>query len=186
MWCHASTGTSHGPVSVCHKSKCSIETAEQVELVFGMGVSFHSSYTVLKEIWVSPKMRVLPSGTLTLTPDLKILLQYINRRNVLSSHGSRKLDPQSVENWTVFDQPSWQYLWAQTLVPLIYHSISNHHALSTAQLCWVRQIAKAHICLFWSWNLWYHDTVILFQFDYVSQIPVNNRHLFLFKRNVYF
>jgi len=99
---------------------------------------------------------------------------------------SRKLDPQSVENWTVFDQPSWQYLWAQTLVPLIYHSISNHHALSTAQLCWVGQIAKAHICLFWSWNLWYYDTVILFQFDYVSQIPVNNRHLFLFTRNVYF
>ena len=43
-------GTSHGPVSVhlSVTSRCSIETAERIELVFGMLASFHPSYTVLK------------------------------------------------------------------------------------------------------------------------------------------
>ena len=42
-------------VSVCVSlpvtSRSSIETAEQIELVFGTGSSFHLSYTVLKGNW---------------------------------------------------------------------------------------------------------------------------------------
>ena len=44
-------GTSHGPVSVCPRlsvtSRCSIETAERIWLVFGTGASFDLFYTVL-------------------------------------------------------------------------------------------------------------------------------------------
>ena len=44
-----------------------------VELVFGTDASFHHlPHTVYKEICLSPKIRVLPSGTLSQTPDLEI------------------------------------------------------------------------------------------------------------------
>ena len=36
-------------------SRCSVETAERIELDFGMGVSFHPSYTVLKGNSVTSK-----------------------------------------------------------------------------------------------------------------------------------
>jgi len=41
---YASTGTSYGPVSVT--SRCSVETAEQIGLVFGVEASFDLSCTV--------------------------------------------------------------------------------------------------------------------------------------------
>jgi len=50
---YASAGTSYGPVSVCLSlclsvtSRSSIQTAERIELVFGMGASFDLSYSVL-------------------------------------------------------------------------------------------------------------------------------------------
>ena len=52
-------------VSVCLSvtSRCSIETDGRNNLVFGKGASFDQSYTVFKEIQVSTKIRVLPSGT---------------------------------------------------------------------------------------------------------------------------
>jgi len=45
---YASAATSHGPVSVCLSvtSRSSVEMAERIELGFGMGASFHLSYTV--------------------------------------------------------------------------------------------------------------------------------------------
>ena len=57
-------GTSHGPVSVrlSVTSRCSIETAERIELVFGMWASFHSS---LKGNSVISKIRAFFSGTLS-------------------------------------------------------------------------------------------------------------------------
>ena len=65
---YASVATSHDPVSVCLclclsvTSRCSIEMAERIELVFRMGASFHPSHTVLKkEIRVSSKIRAFPS-----------------------------------------------------------------------------------------------------------------------------
>ena len=65
---YASVATSHDPVSVCLclclsvTSRCSIEMAERIEVVFRMGASFHPSHTVLKkEIRVSSKIRAFPS-----------------------------------------------------------------------------------------------------------------------------
>jgi len=52
---YASVATSHDPVSVCLclclsvTSRCSIEMAERIELVFRMGASFHPSHIVLKK-----------------------------------------------------------------------------------------------------------------------------------------
>ena len=42
-------GTSHGPVSLRH-NRSSTETAEQIELVFGLWASFHPSYIGLLTI----------------------------------------------------------------------------------------------------------------------------------------
>jgi len=41
-----------------------------IELVFGLGASFHLFYTVQKKFKISPKM-VLAYGTLSQTPDIK-------------------------------------------------------------------------------------------------------------------
>ena len=51
---------------VCHNftSRCSVETPGWCELVFGIETSFDLSCTVLREIWVSPTIRVIPSETL--------------------------------------------------------------------------------------------------------------------------
>ena len=51
---YAGAGTSYVPVSVCLSvsvsvtSRGSVETAERIELVYGMGAPFRLSYTVLK------------------------------------------------------------------------------------------------------------------------------------------
>jgi len=44
-------------------SWCSIEVVGRIELLFGLEASFDQFYTVFKEIQVSTKIRVLPSGT---------------------------------------------------------------------------------------------------------------------------
>ena len=57
-------------LSVSHKSEFD-RNGRTNRTGFGMGASFHLSYTVLKEIRVYSKIRVLPSGTLSQTPDLE-------------------------------------------------------------------------------------------------------------------
>jgi len=42
-----------------------------IQMIFGMEASFDLSYTVLKEILVTPKIRVLPFGTLCQSLDFK-------------------------------------------------------------------------------------------------------------------
>jgi len=46
-------------------SRCSIETAERIKLVFGIWAFFHPSYTVVKKIRLSSNIRALFSGTLS-------------------------------------------------------------------------------------------------------------------------
>jgi len=58
-------------LSVPVHHKCSIEMTERIELVFGMGASFHLSYTVLKGNSGNSKITVLPSETLSQTLDLE-------------------------------------------------------------------------------------------------------------------
>jgi len=72
--CCASPGASYDSVSVCMSvtSRSSIKTDERIELVFGMGASFHPSYTVLKgNLGVSKNLWLLPSGNLSQNPDLE-------------------------------------------------------------------------------------------------------------------
>jgi len=56
----------------------------------------------------------------------------------------RNVDAQSVINWTVVGQLSWQYLPSSDARPLVYHS--NHQALSTAQFNRAGQLATADTC----------------------------------------
>jgi len=71
--CYASTGTSHVRVSVCLSvtSRSSVETAECIELVFAWELLSTHPALRQKQILVSPKIRVLPSGTLSQTPYLE-------------------------------------------------------------------------------------------------------------------
>jgi len=66
---YASAGTSYGPVPVSVTSRCSIETAERLELVLAWELS--STYPTLcyHDIQVPPK--TITSGTLLLTVDLE-------------------------------------------------------------------------------------------------------------------
>ena len=66
---YASAGTSYGPVPVSVTSRCSIETAERLELVLAWELS--STYPTLcyNDIQVPPKTII--SGTLLLTLDLE-------------------------------------------------------------------------------------------------------------------
>ena len=51
-------------------SRCSIERAEWIEVVHGTEATLGLSYTMLQRNSVSPKVRVLPSGTLSQTLNL--------------------------------------------------------------------------------------------------------------------
>jgi len=60
-----------------------------------------------KEIRVSPKMRVLPAGTLPKTPDIEsFALAYRSSKGASHQLSSTKMDAQRVINWTVFCQPA--------------------------------------------------------------------------------
>ena len=88
-------------------SRCSVEVVGRIELVFGMEAFFPTSPTLcFKEIQVSTKIRVL--ATLELVPELrtlKISPRHIDRRTCYRL-SSKKVDAQSVINWTVVGQPS--------------------------------------------------------------------------------
>jgi len=67
-----------------------------------------------KEILLSPK-RVLPSATLSQTPDLEDFATAYDRQNVLWTNFDEGGDAQRVINWTVVGNLSWQYLRAPML-----------------------------------------------------------------------
>jgi len=68
-------------LSVRHKPVYCIETTERIELVLAWGYLTQSRRPALcyKEISVSPKIRVLPPGTLPQTPDFKISPRQVDR-----------------------------------------------------------------------------------------------------------
>ena len=82
----------HGPVSVCI-SVClcpsvtwSVETAERIELGFGVGASLDLSYTVLKGNLLPSKIKELSFGTLSQTQDLEnfvMIVSKVRRRSSL-------------------------------------------------------------------------------------------------------
>jgi len=54
-------------------------TTGRIELVFGIEASFHLSHTVLKEIWVSPKLGYFPLGLCSKLRTQKILPRHVDR-----------------------------------------------------------------------------------------------------------
>ena len=99
-------------LSVSVTNRSSIQTAERIGRFFGMGAFFDLSYMCFKKILVTPKIGVLPSGTLLQTLDLENFATAYR----LSKLSSRLVDAQGgVINWTVVGQLSWQYIRAPTL-----------------------------------------------------------------------
>jgi len=103
-------GTSHGPVSVCPSqvvtSRCSIETAERIELVFGMWASFHPFYTVIKGNSVISKNKGTSLWNFVLNFGLRKFRHGIWIVETCYQLNSRKVDAQSVINRAVVGQLS--------------------------------------------------------------------------------
>ena len=70
-------------------SLSSVETAERIELVFGVGASFHPSYAVLKGNSVTSRN----NGTLAQSPDLKMLFSVYR--------SSKRVVDLARERWTL-------------------------------------------------------------------------------------
>jgi len=107
--------------SVSVTSRSSIETAERIELVFGMRASFHPSYTVLKGNSVISKNKGTSLWNFVLISGLRKFRHGISIVETCYQHSWRKVDTQSVINWTVVGQLSRLYLRAPTL---------DHYSLS--------------------------------------------------------
>jgi len=101
-------GTSHGPVSVCLSitSRCSIETDEQIELVFGMRSSLHPFYTVLKGNSVISKNKDTSVWNSVLNSGLRKFRDSISIVETCYQLSSRKVDAHNVINWAVVGQLS--------------------------------------------------------------------------------
>jgi len=95
-----------GPVSVCLSvtSRCSTETAERIELVFGAWASFQPSYTVLKGNSVISKNKGTSLWNFILKFGLRKFRHGISIAETCYQLSSRKVDAQSVINWAVVGQ----------------------------------------------------------------------------------
>jgi len=120
-------------------SRCSIETAERTELVFGMLASFHPSYTVLKGNSVISKNKGTSLWNFVLNSGLRKFCHGILIVETCYQLSSRKVDAQSVINWAVVGQLSRQYLRASTLdhyslshrsSSAVYSTILSHRSIS--------------------------------------------------------
>jgi len=83
--CHTSVGTSYGSVSVlciCHKS---VFYRNRIICFFAWGLLSTSPTLCFKEIQLSTKITVLPSGTFLLTPGLENFAMVYRLWNVLST-----------------------------------------------------------------------------------------------------
>jgi len=126
-------------------SRSSIETAERIELIFGMGASFHPSYTVLTGNSAhSKKYEYFP---LELCPKLrtwKISPRHIDRRNVFSTllekDGRSERDKPDRRRSAKLTVPS-----SSDARPLVYHSsvystVPRAGQLATADTCFASVI----------------------------------------------
>jgi len=121
-------------------SRCSIETAERIELVvFGTSASFHPSYTVLSGNSVHFKNKGTSLWNSVPNSRLKKFCFGILIVETCYQLSTRKVDAQSVINWTVVGQLSWQYLRAPALdhyslshrsESAVYSTILSHGSIS--------------------------------------------------------
>jgi len=97
---------SHGPVSVSLSvtSRCSIETAERIELIFGTWAFFHLSYSVLKGNSVISKNKGTFLWNFVLNSGLGKFRHGISIVEMCYQLSFRKVDAQSVINWAVVSQ----------------------------------------------------------------------------------
>jgi len=127
-------GTSHGPVSVC----LSVGLPQVGVLLKWLGSScfWHGCFfrpvlhCVIRKFEYIYKHTVLPSRTLSLTPDFRHGISIVKKWYQLSS---RKADAQSVINWTVVGQLSWQYRRAPTIDCCSLSQWSSSSVYSTIQ-----------------------------------------------------
>ena len=98
--CYASAGTSYSPVSVCLSHfRVLLKRMNESGWFFALELPLTYSRQCYKDIWVPPKIWVLPSRTLLQTVDLKnFSMSFVTTYYHLSS---RKMDAQHVINWTV-------------------------------------------------------------------------------------
>jgi len=123
QYCYASVGTSCDPVTVrlSVTSRCSIKTAELIELGFGTRVSFDQSYVVRK---------------------FRYRRKFCHSTSIIETCyqlSSRNVDTQNVINWTIVGQLSRLYLRAPTLdhyslshrsSSAVYSTILSHGSVS--------------------------------------------------------
>jgi len=102
--CYVSAGTSFGPVSVT--SRCSVKTDERIELVFGVGASFHLSYTVLEEKFGISRNKGSSLWIFVLNSGLRKFCHGMSVAKMCYQLSSRKVDAQSMINWAVIGQLS--------------------------------------------------------------------------------
>jgi len=82
-------------------SRCSVETDGRNNLVFGVELLSTSPTLCFKEIQVSTKLRVLPSGTFFLNSGLRKFRRGISIVEHVINLARERPDAQSVINWTV-------------------------------------------------------------------------------------
>jgi len=87
-------------------SRCSVETDGRIGLLFGMGASFDLSYTVLKGNSVISKNKGTSLWNFVLNSGLRKFRHSISIVETCYQLSSRKVDAQSVINWTVVGQLS--------------------------------------------------------------------------------
>jgi len=127
-------GTSHGPVSVC-LSVCLPQVGVLLKWL-GSSCFWHGCFfrpvlhCVIRKFEYIYKHTVLPSRTLSLTPDFRHGISIVKKWYQLSS---RKADAQSVINWTVVGQLSWQYRRAPTIDCCSLSQWSSSSVYSTIQ-----------------------------------------------------
>jgi len=89
-------------LSVCVSvtSRCSIETAEWIEVVHGTEATLGLSYSMLQRNSVSPTIRVLPSGTLSKTLNLSDFSAFSPRHVERRKCGQLSSTVASLSHWT--------------------------------------------------------------------------------------
>ena len=142
----AGTRPNYGPMSVSVTSRCSISKRINESSWFS-ACELSSTYPTLccKEIGISPKI-IKGTSLWNFFPNSG----HENFRHGISivetcyQLSSRKVDAQSVINWTVIGQLRSQYLRAPTIDQyIVYHS--NHQALSTTRFRRAGQLATVTI-----------------------------------------
>jgi len=105
---YAKAGTSYGPVSVClSQVGVLLKWLDGSSSFLAWRLLSTSPALCFNEIQVCTKIRVLPSGTFLWTLDLDISPRPVIDRQTCYQLSSRKVDVDSVINWTVVCQLSW-------------------------------------------------------------------------------